>query len=489
MQDLLERSLQRYGRALEELSRHPVSNMVPSMRRRRVQAIQEAQRDVLNTYGVSDRLGTNEIDKNNYRDYAKQVDGAYKMYDGLTDYGSEIFAAVADLRVAFIAGEGLSFYSDNKARDDFVQRFLHDNLLDGSRLLDAVLMGELEGKVLFTLAPNKDKKTVDARLFSWHANKYKITRDDLDYEKLTKIAYMPDNAQGKEKEIGIDGAVYLRLGGCNRKKDDTPTKLGKVLTQCENASRAAFDLRKNSHLFAKVSENYETKSPQDAAVIKGLIESQSIEIGDGYTGSARKYLLEPTGSAADALIKDMLNSLRFVSAMTGVAIHWLAWPELMSNRATAENMLEVINAATKKERLIYQEGIGTLIDKACIMAVDSNVADREILEPGESEVRLPLISLAALQQLADVWIPVLDKDAISMFTFRNMLPGIDPRKEAKLVEKERAEAAKRSPMHNAAADGLIDNLRDGGDGDGVTDTGDGAAQGDEGQGRVAAGRQ
>ncbi len=424
----------------------------------KIQAIQEAQRDILNT-AVTGRVSAGAVvDKNNYTNYEKQVDVSYKMYDGLTEYGSEVLSAVVDIRVAFIAGEGVSFYSKNKAKTDAVNVFLKLNNLSGSRLLAAVLMGELEGKSLFVLANNDEEESVDARLFSWYANKYKVERDKKDYEKVLKIKYTPDNQQSKEQEIDIEKSVYVKLGGCDYKSDKTPTKIGKVLTQCENASRAAYDLRKNTHLFGRIFPYWETADGAAAKVINDALTARSFEIGDSYAGTAKMSLLEPGGQSADAIIKDMLNSLRFVAAMTGVPIHWLAWPELMSNRATAENMLEVVSANTKKERLIWEESLRAMVDKMLQMIVDAGYADEGVLE-GDYDLRLPLISLASMQQLIDVWMPLYQEKLVSKFTMRNMMPGIDPEKEAEQIDEEKKDAAEDSPMQNTAADELVKSLQ------------------------------
>lgn len=451
-------ALAQYGRQLRFLEKHPLRNRgIIRKLRSRVQAIQETQRDVTSTY-IAGRIGlTSVVDKNNYTNYEAQVEGAYKMYDGLADFGSEVLPAVADIRVAFIAGEGVSLYSENQRKAAFLEKFLKNNNLNGSKLMAAALMGELEGKALFVLATNKDKKNVDARLFSWYLSKYVVERDKADYEKILSITYQPDG-ESQPQKIDVEKSVYVKLGGSNYKDDKATTKLGKCLTQCENASRAAFDLRKNTHVFGKIMPYWETANGQDAKTINDGLAAKSFEIGDGYAGPAKMSLLEPSGTAADAVIKDMLNNLRYVAAMTGVPIHWLAWPELMSNRATAENMLEVVSASTKKERLIWEEKLTAMMEKVCTMAVDAGFEDRAILED-DITVKLPLISLASLQQLIDVWTPIYQERLISKFTFRNMLPGVDPLKEDELVAKEKKEAAEDSPFNNETAEQTLARLQ------------------------------
>jgi hypothetical protein len=448
---------------LQAMKKNPVKNFLTIRKqKKKIQAISEGTRDVLTTGVTSSRGSSEVVDKNNFKTYEAKVKGCYDFYDNTVDYGGEIFGSVADFRCSFIAGEGISFISANKAKTDFIRKFLDENKLSGSRLMLAVRMGEFEGKILWVLAPNKEKdKTVKARLFSWYKNKYTVVKANNDYDLVEKITYKKSEG-GKDEEIKSGSFVYLRLGGAGLFSDDAPTKLGKILTQCENVSRAMYDLRNDTHLFQRIFPVFTTQTAQEGAAITRELDAMSWDIGTGYAGTAQVKLIEPTGAAADAILKEVTANMRFISSMSGVPIHWLAYPDLMSNRATAENLLEVVNAATRTERLILEEGVKELIDKACIMAVDAGY-DPKVLE-GDCTVKIPLISLAALQQLIDVWSPLYDAGHISQFTFRNMLPGIDPDKEQKLIDKEKKDEMKKSPLRNKTLDnslGMLQNVDSG----------------------------
>ena len=158
------------------------------------------------------------------------------------------------------------------------------------------------------------------------------------------------------------------------------------------------------------------------------------------------------------LLKDMLASLKAIATTTGVPIHWLSWPELMSNRATAENLLEVVNIATKSSRLIWEESLEDLIWKAMRHSVDAGIESANIM--GDFQIKLPLVSLNNLKAIMDVWLPLVG-DVISMATFRNMLPGIDPETEQKLIEAERKKKAENSPFNNGVVDGILNDMQEG----------------------------
>lgn len=454
----LEKVISSYYAKIKAMEKKPFRNRKEIRRlTANVQAI-EATRDVLTTFAVSNRINLSQIDKNSYKSYDSKVEMLYKMYNAETDYGGEVLGAVADIRCAFIGGEGISISCKNKKKEKFIEDFLKFNKLDGSRLLNAVRIGEFDGKVLFLLSEDNEKKNIKARLFSYHNNKYKVVRDSKDYEIIKSITYT-EKGKTEESSISIDKAVYMRLGGADYLSDDTPTKLGKVLTQCENASRALYDLRNNTHLFGKVIPTWETAPGdiQSAKAINKDLQDKSFEIGDGYAGSAKFKLNEPSGAAGEAIIKDLLMNMRFIASMTAVPIHWLSWPELMSNRATAENLLEVVSAGTKLERLVWEEGLRDIIDKACEMAQDAGYVDG--LVDIDYTVKLPLISLAALMQIIDVWLPILQAGKLSDFSFWNMLPGIDPAKEKKAIEDQEKENAEKSPLRNRTLDGVLNNMQ------------------------------
>ena len=415
----------------------------------KLRALEEGQRDILNTNITNANVLTDTVDKNNYQTYTKKVDGAYKMYNATTDYGAEICKGIVESRVAFIAGEGLSVNSTNKKKLDFIDRFLTKNKLHGTRLMDVITIGELEGKNLIILGTKdkNDEKIITARTFSWYWNNYTVEVDPMDRDEVKSIKYKEKKKDMKEKTINIKRSTFVKIGGIEKDINHTNSKLHSVLTEIENFSRAKYDLRKNTHVFGRYIPYWKTLTTQEAKSIKNDLQENSWEVGTGYAGMADFSIVEPSGAAAEAILKDMLTGLKCISITMGIPIHFLAYPELMSNRATAESLHEVVIAGTRKERLIWEEAFHDLIEKACIMAVDEAVEDNAILK-GDFQVKLPVISISLLKQIIEIWYPLLSDNIISMFTFLNMLPGIDPEKEAKLVDKEIEKKMERNPFAN-----------------------------------------
>lgn len=431
---------------------HPVKDYFKIKKEtKKLQAIQEAGRDILNTTITSTESSTNQaVDKNNYKTYATQLDGIYNMYESASDYGGEICKGIVDTRVGFIVGEGVSVSCPkNPNTEKFIERFMNLNKLHGSRLLEFGQLSELEGKLLTVLSPDKANKTVKARSLPYYTNPYDVKYKSNDLDEIDKVVYKPKKKESETKSISGNSVVYIQTGGSGRYKQDATNRVHSVLTDIENFSRAKYDLRKNTHIFGRNMFNFQTDSMEAAASINNAIQSKEWSIGRSYAGMAKLSLLEPSGSASEAIIKDMLIGLKTISMTTGIPIHWLSWPELMSNRATAENLIQVIVSATKKERLLFEEGFKEMFLKAIDIAIDSGIAKNDIkVDPEDLNVTLPIISLELLKQVSEIWIPLWQSGIISKDTLMNKLPSINAYAEKKALEKEQGSSIDQKGILN-----------------------------------------
>jgi hypothetical protein len=443
---------------IQAMRKHPVKNFFKIRKARRyIQALTEGGRDITTTTTTNRTAAGKEVDKNNYATYEAQVKGLIDMYEGTAEYGGELARGIVDMRTAFIAGEGISFTTKNAEAEKIISEFIRENKLRGSRLLQAVGTGEREGKNLMILSKDVKNKKMKVRSFSWNKNRYTLKVKNNDPEEIESIVYTVD---GEEKTIPKERAVYVKLGGAEFSINETPNRIHVVLTDIENASRAKYDLRKNTHVFGKYMPYWKTESHEAADAINKDIESQSFEVGDGYAGMAAFSIVEPSGAASKAIIDDILIALKNISTSTGIPIHWFSWVELMSNRATADNLMEVIVAATKLERLIWQEAFEELFYKMLVYGVDAGFWKNSAIAD-DITVRLPAISIALLKQIIEVWQQLKFDDTISEFTYRNMIPGIDPVEEKKLVKKEKEDRMKDNPLLNGTVNAGLAQLQQG----------------------------
>lgn len=411
-----------------------------------IHAMEEGtSKDVLVPSITGTTNNSENIDKNNYALYSKQVEDINQMYNNRTDYGGEFLKAIVDTLVAFIIGEGINIKCSYDKTIKWIDTFLCKNKMRGSKLLNAVLIGVMEGKCLFTLQAEKDKSTelnkgyIRVRNYSYYRIPYDVkTKEDND-DEIEKITYQK-NETATELEIAPpDKCVYVKLGGSPDRLNRTPPQIANILTDIENASRCKYDIRKNNHLFGRVTPYFKTESDAQAKSLYNRIVSLAWTIGRTFVGQADFKLVEPTGNAVKALIDELLVYMKHISLNTGIPLQWLAYPEILSNRATADTMIETINYATIKDRTIWEEALTELIRKAMVMAFEKGWISLQEYKPDDFEISIPQVSIALLNKLMEVWVPLAQAGYISDQTIMSMIPNIDPAKEKELIQKQKEE--------------------------------------------------
>jgi len=484
---------------------------------------EEGARDILSSLFLKAQGSVEkQPDKNNFKTYDAQVKGIHDMYEALTDYGGEILRPDIDVRVAMLSGEGISYLVhdsegmdelqseetqtpeepiqqpiqaldapiekksiDNKAIDKpitdnpdeaqnsdetttemplpvdqlkidtekFIKWFFKKNKLDGSGLIKIVETIEKEGKALIILESKKveneitkeDESFVKIKLFKYYNNKYCVEKKD---DEINKIYYGDD-----KKEIPLDKCVYIDV--C-----ETP-RVANVLTQIENYSRSTYDLRKNNHLFGRTTPHFKCQDQKQADALNNDIVKRQWVVGTAIATTAEFSLVSQASGASDAVEKERTMLMKDICNNVGISIHLMNYPELMSNRATAESMLEIANASTKKERLIIKEGMIELIQKAMTMSVDSG-HKIQVNNPDGFDIDLPLITLDSLKAIIDIWLPLMQEDIVSRSTLMNQIPGINPAEESKTIDEEKKARMARAPQifDNNTSNELIKGLQD-----------------------------
>ena len=399
--------------------------------------------DIL-TAGITGTDATSsDLKRNTYKTYIKTVRTIYDMYNNCKDYGGEFLRSIIKTRIAFIAGGGITVIAEKDKVANSISEFLKTNkLLEGSKLFENIRIGELEGKNLMVLKPDKKQEQVLVRNFYCVPDPYNVEMDENDNQVIKQITYNSEDEKKGQKIADPKNLVFIKLGGTSDKVNETTPAIGNCLTDIENASRIKYDLRFNNHLYGRLTPAFKTQTIQEASGLNKLLLAEKWKIGKAYCGTAELKIIGPPEGASETLKTELIIACRIISINTGIPIHWLAWPELLSNRASAENMSEAIYAATAEEREIWKESLTELVIKAGRIAFKLGYKDNWPfnIDKEKFEIRLPLISLAALKQIQETWIPLAEMSYISKDSVRNKVPGINPLLEKKLIELENKQA-------------------------------------------------
>lgn len=370
---------------------------------------------------------------NSYRDYATQTDAIYAKYNSMEEFGNQMVRTIIDFRTAFLSGEGISVSSKNERTAKWLETFIQDNKLNGSTLVNLVKGSEMAGQSLVTLKVDKETGEV-----SLHRKPYNITKPyRAKYDQVTfeLIGMQERNDLNGWVSLNIKDYIYIRVGGDDVPSDTPTTRTGVVLTDIDNYDRAIKDIRRNNHVFARITPVFQVDNEGEAKSLKVWLSTIKWKIGTAFIGKAKFSYESPNTTAYQNLTSELTSVVKVISGITGIPVHWLGYVDLMSNRSTADSLYEVIKNATLNERLIWEEGIYDILLKAQEMYIDSG--GKEITLDKDFQVRLPLIDFASFKSKVDALSKAYADEAISLDDYRNQVPGIDPIKTAKAIEIEK----------------------------------------------------
>ena len=388
---------------------------------------------------------------NPYVNYEQQVNELVKKFKGQATWGNEVTQNVVNVRSSFTIGSGVRAVKvgeDGEREMAFVKAFMAHNGLDGEVAQSWVQEAELEGKFLAKIVAtdriakmNSDSPVagiIEARFVSWTEHHYKIQTAPDDYTEYEKATY-EIVSMNRMVTLLPPEFVFKKFGGRTNDVNDTPPRLGPVLRNLEDLDKALFDWRKINNLFASPTPHMNCDSQEEAKQLYADLRNINWKVGKLIctSGVDFKMVEAQSGRGIESLEHEITTNAKFISGASGVPVHFLGLPDLLSNRATADNLLELVVASTARERRIWIGFYTELFRKALAMAnenfqagfnVDSIVAD------------VPFVSADKMKQLVEVWLPLYEGSVIDLDTIISRIPEIDTDEvKRKLEERKQRE--------------------------------------------------
>ncbi len=448
-----------------------VFKRVPPREDSKVQALEGMVSDLQHAVELfqSESIKTKTYVGNSYRSYEAQVLETSRKYEGRASWGNQLTKTIVDLRSAFTIGAGVKAVAAEGAKGDakpeleFIRGFMRENGLDAETPQDWAREGEIEGRVLIGLssAPitedtaqegspdailksaNREARLIRARFISWTHNGYTVHSAPDDYATLKKVVYKPgagpeaSNSQAPQKAVtlGPTEFVLAKFGGRTHNISQTPTRVGMVLSLIEAIDKALRDWREINHLYASPTPYFEAEEKAAGDSVYTKLKAINWRIGRFLVLAKAKFsLVSPDLSGGtDSLKEEILKAASQVSAAVALPIHYFGFPEQMSNRSTADSLMEVVLAGTQKERIIWGGAYTELFRKAILF---HNRVNKKTLDPDAVRAEIGEITQVQLHTLKDVWLALYTEQAISRETLLEKIPGIDVDAELKRLESE-----------------------------------------------------
>ena len=388
---------------------------------------------------------------NTFTSYTRQTQELYKKYNGESEYGNAQVRSVIDARTAFISGEGISLALQEGVsieHKELFKKFIEINRLNGNGLFDLVRQTELQGyAVSYLLNGNDRSKMIPIMGLAGTDRGKKFLKPIYSMEGanlfVKGIEQKDSKALGEPGEkLNLSHFVYIRTGGDGSSAYSPTCKTGIVLKECENYDRASGDIRELNYRMARITADFKTSSDKETKALAEALQAGKWQIGDARIGTA-EFDYKVPGTGAHSNLKDeMSTAVKTISGVTSVPVHWFGWVDLMSNRATADELYASIYNGTSVERSAIQDGLKELFIMMQEMAIASGLITEVTYD---FTIKLPMIDFGRFKEMIDSYTALYGNEVISMATYRNIVPGIDPIAEKEQIKKEQEEREKDNP--------------------------------------------
>lgn len=399
-----------------------------------------------------------EYNGNPYPSYESQVQEASRKYDGESSWGCDIARNIVDVRAALTVGAGpqLKVHDTIKNEDSaareiaFCKEFMKVNGLNGKTGWEWAREAEIEGKFLVKLSFDSATKQVLARFIPWITRHYTVyTRED-DYTEFTRVEYTDPN--GAAKILNKGEFVYGKFGGRTAYVNTTPTKIGAVLGAIETVAKALRDIREINHLFASPTPTVECEDANAAEELYTRLTSINWKIGKLLVIGGGKYkMVGPPVESFQTMETEITLGIKRISGSTGIPVHFIGFPDLMSNRSTSDSTNEMLFASMAGEKQTWED-IYTQIF-SCAMEI-SNKENGTAFNTSSIVAEIPESSQMKMRQIIDFWVELRDRKAVSLKTLIEKIPGVDPDQEMERLSEELKEEIAQ------LADSLVPQKRD-----------------------------
>ena len=183
-----------------------------------------------------------------------------------------------------------------------------------------------------------------------------------------------------------------------------------------------------------------TASMEEAQAVLDMASKMNWKMGKFFAGTGEYSLVGYEGANIESLKEEITMNAKFTSGNSGVPIQFLGLPDVLSNRAVAENLVEMTSTSTQRPRHVWTGGYTELMRKAIQM---KNIFDPAsgILDPLAVEGRIPFFTQAQMKEINETWLPLFESHAISLPLLLSKLPDVDPDEEIERILEDEHRAA------------------------------------------------
>lgn len=405
--------------------------------------------DFASSWKLFDRIGDADYDSTELenRNRWSKLRDLRKMYKGEAKRGNQCAGSITDFHAALQFGMGIrskDLGTDNPENPSESMaawdEFLDLNDLDEEGLIDLGVAGELDGQVLMRFQADETVNSVRAWIVPLLATHYQVEYRNP-WEPARAVLF-PDDHDGRRQELNPAEFAFVRFRGVKDGTYGIPRAL-RVIEEMEGLHDAIRDWRKINRIFTSPTPIFKAKDTEGLKRIKAAINGMNWKIGMAFAMLAEDdfSLVGMDSGTVDSLEKEIVKLAQFISGATNVPVHYLGFPELMSNRSVADSDMEPALQATVKT---HKQWIGFFEEMKVKVFGMLNVMHGRLAsnayDPDDVEVQFPMARKGSEIESLNAWLPAVIAKKVSLQTFHTKV-GLDPDDEEVALSKEADAAA------------------------------------------------
>lgn len=368
---------------------------------------------------------------NKYVTRESQVDETLRKYRGQAVKGNVLLGNILETRSAFTAGRGLSTIWDGQAEQDFIKQFFQVNKIKLSYIRQLSRERAFEGQVLLVLQPHADK-VPRVRFLSWWDARYEVVAATNDYTQISRVE------RPRDGDIGPERVAFMKFNTRMNSMIGTPLFAG-ILDKLEDLDDALLRLKTANKSASNPTPYWQFDNGDDAEAFRDYLVSIGWKMGQALAGAGTPTMIQMGYGSYTALTEEVLTLAKIISGHTAVPPHWFGFAEMVSNRATADDMSSAFVRIAETETEEWQSGFTDLIGRAMALYNDWTGSD---LNTTGGEALIEVISEEDFRRIAAIWMPLWLGGAITTPTLLSKIPTINEQLEAEQVEADLIERAR-----------------------------------------------
>ena len=417
---------------------------------RRIGLVQESIIDsIVNSYWISEKMSKDQdTTEKTAGDRLGKIGKIRKMYKGEATWGNIPCASVINFNKTFQWANGLIVvksenYEEGNETLQMVQDFIDYNDLNEEMGLLLAAEGELSGQVLLRWSWDDNDKHVKIYVVPLLETKYQVRYVDDDYTTIDHVVLHPGE-EGQDKIPGEE-CVFIKFRGTINGSYGVSTVMPCV-DHCEDIDKARADLRKINHLFAAPTPVFRMKDADRVNKMDTLIKAQNWKIGQGLVllEGEEAAFMEIGTDGSDLLIKEIQLLMQEVSAVTDVPVHFLGYPDLLSNRSTSESMFEAPIKRAMAEQRTWMGGFEELLEKI-LPLYTVNRKESRVYIPDSVSIVFPPVRTGNLADIIGAWLPARVSKQVSHRTFLKEIGIEEPDRELEQIAQEAESEVRQQP--------------------------------------------